>query len=93
MVIYEITSNHIFAELIKSIHEGRIIEAYNKIQAQLTSAGINPNMHIIDNGMVSKFRAILLQHVQKIQIVPPYIQRVAPPSIRLPLCRMNAARL
>ena len=49
MVAFETDSNSIIAEPIKSRKASELTTVYDKIQKMLTSRGLKPKLHILDN--------------------------------------------
>ena len=61
---------------MKDRTEKSMINAFGKIQEQLTNAGIYPNIHILDNEASKKFKATLVkENNAKVQLVTPHIHR------------------
>ena len=75
-ILYDTTSNHIFAEPIKDRTSTHVENAYKKIRGILQAKGLSPTMHILDNE-ASKTYAKLIQNNNetKIQFVPPNMHR------------------
>jgi len=75
-ILYDTTSNHIFAEPIKDRTSTHIEKAYKKVLTTLQSKGLSPAIHILDNE-ASKTYAKLIQNNNKtkIQFVPPNMHR------------------
>ena len=75
-ILYDTTSNHIFAEPIKDRTSTHIQKAYTKITTILNEAGISPTMHILDNESSKTYAKLIRNNQQtKIQFVPPYMHR------------------
>ena len=75
MIIYETTSNHIFAEPMKDRTARQMISVYEIIKEKLDRINIQPTIHILDNEISKDFKDTILNHAKQVQLVPPYIHR------------------
>jgi hypothetical protein len=74
-IMYEYTSNFIFAEPIQSTSDNDITKAFEKCIETLKNAEIMPKMHLLDNQCGKLQIAALEGHGISYQIVPPGIHR------------------
>jgi Reverse transcriptase (RNA-dependent DNA polymerase) len=74
-ILYDQTSNHIFAEPIQSTSDADITKAFEKVIGMLQKAGINPDLHMLDN-QCGKLQIAALERLGiKHQVVPPGMHR------------------
>jgi len=71
LVVYDVDSNYIFAEPMPSRSALQIVKAYDKIQSLLSSRGITPYLHILDNEVSTLLKSYITQHGIQYQIVSP----------------------
>jgi len=76
MILYETTSNHIFAKTMKEKIENSMIKAFETIQEQLTKAGSCPTLHILYNEASKRCKEVVVkQNNSKDQMVSPRMHR------------------
>ena len=71
LVVFDTDSNYIFAEPMPSRTTNQILLAYEKIHTLLTTWGIIPSLHIMDNEMSYLLKDYITRHHSKYQLVPP----------------------
>ena len=75
MIAYEYDSNNIMAIPLKSRTGLHIKNAYQKIRNLLTSRGLQPQMHILDNECSTLLKDYMLKENEGFQLVPPHLHR------------------
>ena len=73
MVAFEADSNHIMAEPMKPRKASELTTVYAKILKMLTSRGLNPKLHILDNKFSQTIIDFMLSVDEKYKLVPPHI--------------------
>ena len=74
-IFYDYDSNAILAEPIKSRSSSELIAAWTKCHNTLTSRGIKPKLHVLDNELSDDMRQVILATDTTIQRVPPHNHR------------------
>ncbi len=72
MVLTEIDSNAILIKPMKNRTAGEMIRAYQVLIDRLNSAGIFPNLHILDNKCSAEMKTTITLNKIKLQLVPPH---------------------
>ena len=75
MVAFEADSNNIMAEPMKPREASELTTSYAKIHKMLTSRGLKPKVHILDNECSKTIINFMLSVDEKYQLVPPHIHR------------------
>ena len=65
MVLFEIDSNNILVEPMKSRSTGNMILAYQTLVDRLKEKGIHPEMHLLDNECSKEMRAAITGNYMK----------------------------
>ena len=73
LVNYHFDSNTIHDEPLKTISGLDITAAYQKLHSLLTSRGLRPHLHILDNECPNVLKIFMRELNEKFQIVPPHI--------------------
>ena len=74
-IFYDYDSNAILAEPIKSRASNELIAAWKKCHDILTSRGIKPKLHVLDNELSDDMRQAIQATDTTIQRVPPHNHR------------------
>ena len=74
-IFYDYDSNAILAEPIKSRASTELITAWQKCYDTLTSRGIKPKLHVLDNELSDDMRQAIQATDTEIQRVPPHNHR------------------
>ena len=75
MIAYDYDSNTINAEALKPRTGESLKNAYMKIQALLTSRGLKPKLHFLDNECAASFKVFMKSVDEAFQLVPPHLHR------------------
>ena len=75
MVAFEADSNNIMAEPMKPRKASELTTVYAKIHKMLTSRGLKPKLHILDNECSQTFIHLMLSVDEKYQLVPPHLRQ------------------
>ena len=75
LVVYDYDSNHIFAEPLTSRQAANIYKAYRTIIERLDSAGLKPQLVLLDNECSALLKGYMHKERIDFQLVPPYQHR------------------
>ena len=75
MVLFEVDSNNILIEAMKSWTAGNMILAYQTLIDRLKEKGIQPMMHVLDNECSAEVTMAIKRNGMKYQHVPPHDYR------------------
>ena len=75
MVLFEVDSNNILIEAMKSWTAGNMILAYQTLIDRLKEKGIQPMMHVLDNECSAEVTMAIKRNGMKYQHVPPHDHR------------------
>jgi len=71
LVIFDTDSNYIFAEPMPSRSANQILQAYDKVHTLLTSRGIRPTLHVMDNEISDLLKSYITRNQSQYQLVAP----------------------
>lgn len=75
LIVFDASSNYIFAEAMPSRSAGQILKAYDKVHTLLENKGLKPHLHIIDNEASALLKSYLTKNDVAYQLVPPNVHR------------------
>ena len=75
LVTYNFDSNSIHVKPLKSQHDNDTIKAYEEIYAKLSSQGLKPKLHWLDNEASKALKTFITQKQTLYQPTPPHIHR------------------
>ena len=75
LVAYNYDSNLIHVKPLKSRHDNDTIKAYEEIYAKLTSQGLKPKLHWLDNEASKALKNFIAKEHTEYQLTPPHIHR------------------
>ena len=75
LVAYNFDSNSIHVKPLKSRHDHDTIKAYDKIYTMLTSHGLKPQLHWLDNEASTSLKNFVTKEQTQYQLTPPPMQR------------------
>ena len=75
LVTYNYDSNLIHVKPLKSRHDNDTIKAYEEIYAKLTSRGLKPKLHWLDNEASKALKNFIAKEHTEYQLTPPHIHR------------------
>ena len=75
LVAYNYDSNSIHVKQLKSCHDNDTITAYEEIYAKLTSRGLKPKLHWLDNEASKALKNFITKKNTEYQLTPPHIHR------------------
>ena len=75
MLVYDVDSNSITTEPLKSRNELELLRAYSKIHAHLTSCGLKPVLGTLDNEAPGRLKQFMKNSGMDYQLVPPHVHR------------------
>ena len=76
MVAFEEDSNNIMVEPMKYRKNSELTTVYAKIHKMLTSRGLKPKLHILDNECSQTIIDFMISVDENYQLVPPHIHRL-----------------
>ena len=75
LVAYNFDSNSIHVKPLKSRHDHNTIKAYEEIYTMLTSRGLKPQLHWLDNEASTALKDFITKQQTQYQLTPPHIHR------------------
>ena len=75
LVAYNFDSNSIHVKPLKSRHDNDTIKAYEDIYTMLTSRGLKPKLHWLDNEASKALKNFITKEETEYQLTPPHIHR------------------
>ena len=75
LVAYNFDSNSIHVKPLKSRHDHDTIKAYEEIYTMLTSRGLKPQLHWLDNEASTALKNYITKQQTQYQLTPPHIHR------------------
>ena len=75
LVAYNFDSNSIHVKPLKSRHDHDTIKAYEEIYTMLTSRGLKPQLHWLDNKASTALKTFITKEQTQYQLSPPHIHR------------------
>jgi hypothetical protein len=75
MLVYDVDSNSITTEPLKSRNELELLRAYSKIHAHVTSCGLKPILGTLDNEAPGRLKQLMKNSGMDYQLVPPHVHR------------------
>ena len=71
LVAYNFDSNSIHVKPLKSRHNNDIVKAYEEIYTTLTSRGLKPQLHWLDNEASTALKNFIAKEQTQYQLTPP----------------------
>ena len=75
IVTYNFNSNSIHVKPLKSRHDNDTIKAYEEIYTKLTSQGLKPKLHWLDNEASKALKTFIALEQTQYKLTPPHIHR------------------